>query len=111
MQNTIAGTARREMQQVFKELRQVLSDRQLIFWKGVLRVPTIELVREIYWDRVRQILNTPGAVQPVDPATPIAVQCKDCKRVHMVARDVKTFVCCSSEEQWVVKSRNVDLIP
>ena len=109
--NTIAGAARREMQAVFNDLYGKMSRRELIQWKGVDCFPTIDLVREIFRERVRQIINTPGAIQSVDPSKPIGVQCKDCKKVHMIPRDVRVFKCCTHEEQWVVKSRSLDLIP
>lgn len=107
----IAGDARREMARTFAELRGILNRRELILWRGVMRMPTAELISEIYWARVREILR--NAHVEINPDSPIAIQCANCKRVDMVKRDVRTFHChCSpSEEQWVHKSRSVDLIP
>jgi hypothetical protein len=70
---------------------------------------TLEDARKMYWDDVRKILRE--AHVEVDPNSPIAIQCANCKKVSTIARDVKTFRChCSRhDEQWVLKSRTIEL--
>lgn len=75
---------------------------------GIWHRVTEQEARDMYWTEVRKILR--NAHVEVNPDSPIAIQCYNCKKVSMIARDVKTFRChCSSyEEQWVVKSRYFD---
>ena len=75
---------------------------------GIWRKVSPEDASAMYWTEVRKILRE--AHVEVNPDSPIASQCRNCKKVTMVARDVKTFRChCSSyEEQWVCKSRYFD---
>lgn len=69
---------------------------------------TEQQARDMYWTEVREILKS--AHIEVNPDSPIGIQCGNCKKVSMIARDVKTFRCeCSPyEEQWVMKSRYFD---
>lgn len=76
---------------------------------GIWRRVTPDEVRAMYYPRIRAVLRE--AMAQVDPDSPIAIRCNNCRRVSSIPRHVKTFNChCSPfEEQWVVKSRFFDM--
>ncbi len=82
-----------------------------IYKNGLWYKITLEQAQKMYREEVMQILRS-CHVQ-VDPDSPVAIQCGNCRKVTMVARDVKVFRChCSPhEEQWSCKSWHVEGVP
>lgn len=102
----VAPRAREELYRAALRARDALQHG--LIENGLWRRISEDDARKMYWADVRKIMR--DAHIEVNPNSPIAVQCQNCRKVEMVARDVKSFKChCSSyEEQWVCKSRYID---
>lgn len=103
----IAETAQRDLRAAVNRARHAMDYG--IIKDGLWHKVSLEEAQRMYRTEAAKILRE--AHVEVNPDSPVAIQCANCKNVEKVARDVKTFRCkCSPhEEQWTHQCRSIDL--
>lgn len=103
----VTDKARAEIKRHYlSEIKPMLDRRQWVTYKMVYQPMTAALASQMYWEYAHKVMRA-GGVEPVNPDGNIRIQCRVCKRISSVKRDVKRFTCCGAE-QFVCQSRNIE---